>query len=108
MIGGVIGIIVTLFEILVGAIASTGSGESVQGGMLAAFAGFAFAVMGIVAGRVVESSAGWAALLLLAASIGGFIAAPLPWILAGPLFLVGAITAFVAWRRQRRSVIVAA
>lgn len=108
IVGGVLGILATLLVM-----AGAGVGEAVDAKntgslFVQGLIGFALAVVGIVGGAVAGRSAGWSSLLLLVASVGGAVAVGGFWLLSGPLFLVGALTSFLAWRRDRRRVAVAA
>ncbi|HET9017855.1 MAG TPA: DUF4064 domain-containing protein [Thermomicrobiaceae bacterium] len=95
IIGGVFGLIAALLAMFVGGVGSAlqdSSGHTVAGLGLAAFF---IAVVGIVGGAVAPKYPRMAALLELVAGIAGFVAVSLFWILSGPLFLIGALLAFL-------------
>jgi len=104
IVAGVLGIFAGVIEIIVGGTAQALDVERGGTTTISGFVTFALAIVGLIGGAVAPRSPGWSASLQATAGLAGFLSAGLFWLLSGPLFLVGAVLAFVARRRSRRSV----
>jgi hypothetical protein len=95
LIGGIIGLFAGGFAIVVGGVGTAIQTDRAGTVVVLGFIALALAIVGIVGGALAQAKPRMAALLMLIAGIGGFIAVSVFWIVSGPLLLVGALLAFL-------------
>jgi hypothetical protein len=95
IIGGIIGLFAAGFALGIGAIgtATGAQGSDTVTGL--GWAALALSVVGIVGGALALAKPRLAAVLMLIAGIGGFIAISLAYVVSGPLLIIGALLAFL-------------
>jgi hypothetical protein len=95
LIGGIIGLFAGGFAIVVGGVGTAIQTDRAGTVVVLGFIALALAIVGIVGGALAQAKPRVAALLMLIAGIGGFIAVSIFWIVSGPLLLVGSLLAFL-------------
>jgi hypothetical protein len=95
LIGGIIGLFAGGFAIVVGGIGTAVQTDRAGTVVVLGFIALGLAIVGIVGGALAQAKPRVAALLMLIAGIGGFIAVSLFWIVSGLLLIIGAVLAFL-------------
>ena len=95
LIGGIIGLFAGGFAIVVGGIGTAVQTNRAGTVVVLGFIALGLAIVGIVGGALAQAKPRVAAILMLIAGIGGFIAVSLFWIVSGLLLIIGAVLAFL-------------
>ena len=101
VIGGIFGLLASVFLIAVGGVAESLSaeGESV---IYLGLSGLFFSFMGLIGGFL--SNKKWAGIILIIAGIGGLISISWYYIISFPCFILGGIFSFVEKRKEKKQI----
>jgi len=96
ILGGIAGLFGAMFAMGLGAVGGGTAGNGI--------AALIFSILGIVGGSMAIAKPKAAGIMMLIATIGGFIAVFVGYIVAAPLLLVGGILSLVAAKQKRATV----
>lgn len=98
ILGGLAGLIGSIFALFIGGIEafSLGGSSIIAFGWVALF----LSLLGIVAGAISMGKTKIAGILMLIAGVGGFICISLAYVVAGPLLIIGGILALIGSRKS--------
>lgn len=110
--GGIIGLIAAVLALTVGGIGqafesnSSAAATNVNFGLvvIGGWIALGASIVGIVGGALAMGRPSAGGILMLLAAIAGFIGISVLYVISGPLLLIGAVLAFAASRKPRRSV----